>query len=302
MSTAVVVESGASPGSVAVPRPRLSWTSVTDAPDWVQARAEVRLDDGASVVVDGRASVLVDWPFADLLPHARHEVRVRVTGVDGSVSRWSEPAPVRADFLAPGEWTASFLQLPHPTLDAQPARFRREFDVPADVVRATLFASALGVYQVRLNGVEVDEQVLKPGWTPYAQRLIHESTDVTALIRPGERAAIGIDLAGGWYTEGYFLPQPRYGSQSSVAAQLRLERADGTIEVVATDADWRSLADGPIVRSGLYAGEHHDATRETPGWDLPGFDDSRWDRVRFADVAVVPEARTSPAVRAVEVV
>ncbi|NTW41898.1 MAG: family 78 glycoside hydrolase catalytic domain, partial [Cellulomonadaceae bacterium] len=39
-----------------------------------------------------------------------------------------------------------------------------------------------------------------------------------------------------------------------------------------------------------------------PGWDLPGFDDSRWDRVRFADVAVVPEARTSPAVRAVEVV
>ena len=46
--------------------------------------------------------------------------------------------------------------------------------------RATLYATAVGVYQVALNGTDVDDQVMKPGWTPFQYRTIHETTDVTA--------------------------------------------------------------------------------------------------------------------------
>jgi alpha-L-rhamnosidase len=293
----LTVEHGATPSSVATPRPRLSWVTETAVVDWLQRRAELELDGAETAVVEGRDSVLVDWPFAPLQAHDRRRLRVRVTGEDGATGPWSAPIDISADFLAEGEWVAEFLEFAEPVRDAQPTRVRREFDVAPDLVRATLYATALGVYQARINGVVVDDQLLKPGWTPYAHRLIHETTDVTALVRSGAGNAIGLDLAGGWYTEHWFLPQPRYGAQPSVAAQLRLEYADGTVETIATDARWRALAESPVVSSSIYDGEHYDARRETPGWDLPGFDEATWSRVRFAGSTVVPTARTSPAVR-----
>ena len=286
---------------VATPTPRLSWVTETDTSDWMQTRAELELDGGQTVVVEGSASVLVPWPFAPIAPHGRHRVRIRVTGSDGIMSGWSDALPVEAGFLAPGEWVARFIQPAVIERDAQPARLRHEFSVTDGLVRATLFATAFGVYQARLNGIAVDDQVLKPGWTPYRDRLIHETTDVTDLLRPGANA-VAVDLAGGWYTEHWFLPQARYGAQPSVALQIRLEYADGRVETVASDAGWRASGDGPILSSSLYDGEHYDARRETPGWDEPGFEDSGWQRVRFDAESIVPEARNSPAVRVTETI
>ncbi|WP_244256178.1 alpha-L-rhamnosidase [Rathayibacter sp. VKM Ac-2760] len=296
----MTVESGAHQGSVAVAAPRLSWTTETTVPGWLQGSAEIELDGGAVVRSDGRGSVGIDWPFEPLRPHERRSVRVRVTGQDAVTSDWSEPLAITAAFLDEGEWHAELIGLAAPELDAQPFRVRREFAVGSGLVRATLFGTALGVYQARINGADVDDQILKPGWTPYAQRLIHESTDVTALLASGSVNAIVAEVAGGWYTEHWFLPQPRYGAQPSVALQLRLEYADGRVETVATDASWTASASGPIRASGIYDGEHVDARRETPGWDLAGFEGTGWTSVRFAVTPVIPEARTSPAVRVTE--
>ena len=44
---------------------------------------------------------------------------------------------------------------------------------------------------------------------------------------------------------------------------------------IGTDASWKATA-GPFVQGENYAGEIYDATREIPGWDLPGLDDSKW--------------------------
>ncbi|MCC5024759.1 MAG: alpha-L-rhamnosidase N-terminal domain-containing protein [Candidatus Synoicihabitans palmerolidicus] len=46
-----------------------------------------------------------------------------------------------------------------------PSRFRREFEVPASVVRATLYASARGVVELRANGRAVTEDLFAPEWT-----------------------------------------------------------------------------------------------------------------------------------------
>jgi alpha-L-rhamnosidase len=288
---------------VATPTPRLTWTTASDENDWVQTRAELRLDGERSVVVEGRDAVLVDWPFEPIGPRSRHSVRVRVAGPDAQLSAWSEPLEVSAAFLADGEWTAPMIGLAEPDRAAQPVLLRTEFDAHSDVVRATLYATAHGAYQVQVNGHEVDDQVLKPGWTPYPRRLIHETTDVTALIRFG-RNCLGVQLAGAWYTEHYgFGPTATafYGEQPAVALQLVVERADGTHEVVTTGAAWRATGKGPVVATGIYDGEAYDARRELAGWAEPGYDDGAWGAVRVDAAAVpTPEARTSPVVRAVQ--
>ncbi|ROR72560.1 alpha-L-rhamnosidase [Bogoriella caseilytica] len=285
-----------------VPRPRLTWLVETDTQDWHQSAAELRLDGEQIAQLETSESVLVDWPFAPLSPRARHRIEVRVTGSDGQVSEWSDPVEIRATFLGAGEWQADFIELAAPEGIASPGLMRTEFEAAREVTAAVLYATAQGVYQVSINGRDVDDAVLKPGWTSYQYRIEHECTDVTELVRQGENA-IGVRFAGCWYTEEYgFHGAGRrfYGEQPAVAAQLHLTYTDGTTEVVATGPQWKGAATGPLVSSSLYHGERIDARRVESGWDAPGFDDHAWPGAQVRAVDVVPEAMVAEPVRRTE--
>jgi alpha-L-rhamnosidase len=287
--------------AVATPTPRLSWKTVSATPGWRQAAAEIALDD-QTVTITGSDSVLVAWPFAPLAPRQTVQVRVRVTGEDGAISDWSQTQTIVAGFLADGEWTAAMIGADRPPVPAAPVRLRTTFEVKAGLASATLYAAAHGVYQIEVNGTEVDDQSFKPGWTSYRWRLVHETTDVTALLELG-RNALGVNLAGGWYTEQYGFDGNAnvfYGEQPAVAAQLLLVYEDGSSETIATDGSWRATTDGPITSSGLYVGEDYDARRELPDWSTAGFDDTNWPLVRVDGAFPVPEASIVPAVRAIE--
>ncbi|VXB88993.1 Alpha-L-rhamnosidase [Arthrobacter sp. 9AX] len=271
---------------VAVARPRLSWVIDTGSKDWQQVRAELRLTrnrKAETAALEGQESVLVEWPFEAIAAGEQVEVEVRVTGNDGATTDWCAPLTLVGGFVG-GPWQAEAIALPAPAGEQQPlgrpGQLRHEFTVGEGLANATLFATAHGVYQAEVNGTEVDDQVLKPGWTAYADRLNHETTDVTGLLAPG-RNAIGIWLAGGWFTEKYGFhgfAKPFYGEQPAVKIELRLEYADGTRETVASGPDWRAFTGGPLVSSGIYAGEAFDARRVEAGWSEPGFDDAHWFR------------------------
>ncbi|HEX5994639.1 MAG TPA: family 78 glycoside hydrolase catalytic domain [Jiangellales bacterium] len=303
--TAVRLEYRSDSPVVGVPRPRVSWKVATDTPEWTQAAAEMEwvIEDSRHVAaLSGSTSHLVPWPFEALGPRDRGRLRVRVTGPDGVASPWSDPVDVFAGHLADGEWVAQFIGLPEPSAYAQPALLRTEFDVTGEVRAATLYATAHGVYQVELNGQEVDDQILKPGWTAYQYRLVHETTDVTHHLRAG-RNAVGTMLAGGWFTERYgFAGRARtiYGDQPRFAAMLVIDYADGTQQTVRTDTGWRVSGNGPVVASGIYAGETYDARRFRVGWAQPGFDDTEWVTASVANSSVIPSARSGPVVRAIE--
>lgn len=269
---------------VAESRPRLSWVIATASRDWLQAQAELRLTRGGtaeSTIHEGPESVLVEWPFGAIAAGEQVAVEVRVTGNDGGTTAWSVPLTLVGGYLG-GPWQAQAIGLPVPAGVeiplGQPGQLRHEFMVGPGLAKATLFATAHGVYQAEINGSEVDDQVLKPGWTAYADRLNHETTDVTALLSPGSNA-IGVWLAGGWYTEKYGfrgLAKPFYGEQPAVKVELHLEYADGTQRTIASGREWRGTTAGPLVSSGIYAGEAFDARRMEAGWSSPGFDDSHW--------------------------
>lgn len=281
----------------AVAAPRLSWVTETTTPDWVQDWAEIDRD-GDVRRVDGRDSVHVPWPFTPLAPRETARVRVRVAGNDGAVSDWSEPREIEAGFLNDGDWIAELVGLASPSRIGQPTLLRREFDLRAQPHKATLYAMAQGVYQVHVNGTEVDEQTLKPGWTSYATRNIHETTDVTALLSAGPNA-IGVELAGGWFTESYGFGEdklPFYGEQPAAALQVVVEYEDGTSETLRTDTSWRALADAPILSASIYDGQNDDLRLTPHGWSLPGFDDAGWEGVT-ATTAPVPLPRIAPPVR-----
>lgn len=306
--TRVDVEAPRHGDPVAVPAPRLGWRIDVDDSAWRQAFAEISWERGgltSTALIEGAHRLRVEWPFAPLAPHERGVLRVRVTGEDGIAGEWSAPVSVVAAFLGAGEWRAKWIGHPAPQQHAQPVVLRREFD-GSSVVRATLYATAVGAYQATVNGEDVDDHVFKPGWTPFGARTVHDTTDVTALVRDGANC-LSIRLAGVWATERFGFRQnarPRYGEQARVAAQVLLEFADGSHEWVVTDASWRA-ATGMLRESGLYEGEQVDARArlvDSAGVDSaqPGFDDAGWAPVALVQDEVVPGARISPPVRRIE--
>jgi alpha-L-rhamnosidase len=154
---------------------------------------------------------------------------------------------------------------------------RNEFAVSAPVKSARLYATALGAYELFLNGRRVSDDVMAPGWTDYREHVKYQTYDVTAMVRSGVNA-VGALLAPGWYetTLSSALQPNNYGlTPPALLAELRIEHADGSVEWVKTDASWMA-ARSYIVHAENYDGETEDARLMQPGWDAAGFKAAGW--------------------------
>ncbi|MCL2163174.1 MAG: family 78 glycoside hydrolase catalytic domain [Oscillospiraceae bacterium] len=155
---------------------------------------------------------------------------------------------------------------------------RKTFSIPTgkQIERATVYASALGHYELQINGEKVGEDYLAPGWTEYATRAQYQAYDVTSQISGGDNV-LGAILAPGWYT-GYIsnLGSNRYGYREAMIANLVIEFADGTSQTIVTDDTWQYTLQGPIVRTDMFMGEIYNAQWELGGskygWTNPSYD------------------------------
>ena len=173
-----------------------------------------------------------------------------------------------------------------------PGRYlQKNFEVRGPVARARLYATALGVYEVSINGRRVSDSVLDPGWTDYTKRVMVQTYDVTRLLSPG-RNTIGAVIGDGWYAGRLgWMGLAQYGTRPVFAGQLEVTYADGATEVIPTDASWKA-GPGEIVGSDEQWGEILDARQAIRNWDRPDAgNDVAWAHavVEPQPVALVPQ-------------
>lgn len=165
-----------------------------------------------------------------------------------------------------------------PELYQNPAPYlRKGFQLDKSVARARVYATAMGLYELEINGRRVGDDVLAPGWTDYDRRLEYQTYDVTALLSQGANA-IGVRLSDGWYAGHVGFWGPRlYGNEPALRLQMEIDYTDGTRSTLLSDGSWAGLIGG-IRRADLLHGEHYDARLEPQGWSTAAFDDSRLPR------------------------
>jgi alpha-L-rhamnosidase len=249
--------------------PRLSWIVPAADAGFVQEAYEVELTraGGAPEVVQVTSAeqVLVPWPAAPLTSRESVRVRLRVSGT-GMRSDWSDPATVEAGLLRTEDWRARFVSpraLGGP--DAPAPVLRAELRVAGGVARARLYATAHGLYAARLNGRQVGDRVLAPGWTSYAHRLRYQTVDVTDLVREGGNE-LEVLLGNGWYRGrlGWDGRRGLYGDRLALLAQLEVTTSDGTVHVLGTDSSWTARESG-VLLDDLYDGQRTDLRPGTGG-------------------------------------
>jgi hypothetical protein len=163
--------------------------------------------------------------------------------------------------------------------------FRRSFTLRGKITSATLYISGLGQFEAHLNGKNITQALLTPGWSDYRKRVYYDTYDVTRLVVPGENA-LGVMLGNGMYN--VFSPANRYTKfrrsygQPKLIAALVLRYSNGTQQRIVSDGAWKT-APGPITYANIYGGEDYDARLEQPGWDAPRFEDKSWTAASLVD-------------------
>ncbi len=289
-------------------RPRLSWIVESGERGQRQTACRVLVASDEARLAKGRGdlwdsgkvksseTVGVVYDGKRLSSRQRCYWKVKVWDKDGKASEWSEPARWSMGLLKAKDWQAEYIsfrdkapvhKFKEPLYLPAARQYRKEFAASREVRRATIYATALGIYELHLNGRRVGDEWFAPGWCDYHQRAYYNTYDVTGLVRRGANA-LGAWVADGWYS-GYIgfglltgigteaIGRSTYGKTPALMAQLEIEYADGSRETVATDGSWKVTGAGPAQEADFLMGESYDARQEMKGWATAGFDDSKWE-------------------------
>ena len=329
--------------------PRLSWWMVDGRRGAVQTAYQVLVASGAELLkadkgdlwdtgkVVSDQSIQVVYGGQPLKPRIPVWWKVRVWDKDGQASAWSAAASWSMGLLDRADWgdakwigdatpppATAPAQNPAPTstqakpvppkIDPLPAPLlRREFTLAgsAPVKRATVYVTALGLYQLHINGHRVGDHLLAPEWTNYHERVQYQTYDGTTMIKAGGNA-IGAILGDGWYAGRIGLagivpggpPRAIYGRQPKLLLRLEIERADGQSMTIVSDGQWKSTLDGPIRVGDLLDGETYEGARELAGWDQALFErvpnqHGTWTQVAELPLEAVKDPRTGAPVQLV---
>jgi alpha-L-rhamnosidase len=285
--------------------PRLSWIITSNRRGETQTAYQILVASSPGLLTNGKADL---WDSGKVSADETSQIvysgqplvsreqclwKVRTWDRDDQASAWSPDAQWTMGLLQPADWSAKWIVSNPSTLPY----LRKSFELQSPVRRAVLYVTALGLYEVHINGQRVGDHVLAPDWTDYRQRVRYQTFDVTGLLKPGGNA-MGALLADGWFSGhigngGYEF----FGREPAFLAQLEVTYQDGQTERFVTDDTWKAH-DSPILSSDFMLGEDYDARLEIEGWDQPGLDDSQWSAVRVRDESSLQvESQVMPPVR-----
>ncbi len=311
-------EHKANPTGIENMQPHLSWQTQSTGRNQVQSAYRILVADNKTKLSanDGNIwdskkvilseSIEILYAGKKLESGKSYYWKVQIWDNHGVASKWSSPATWQMGLLSKADWNgASWICYENldDSLKLVPGihgsgdklgdkaikrpvvpMFRKTFTLKKSIRSATLFISGLGHYEASINGKNITDNFLAPGWTMYDKTTLYNSYDVTRQLKTGENA-IGVIVGNGFYNinrERYRKLVIAYGMPKMIS-NLRIEYTDGTTESIVSGKDWK-CSPSPITFTSIYGGEDYDAQLEQTGWNQPGFNDKNWQNVLLAEI------------------
>ncbi|MCL6601260.1 MAG: glycoside hydrolase family 78 protein [Paenibacillus sp.] len=243
-------------------RPRLSYiVTGTDGRKQTAARYEVANDASFSSVVfdSGKRNDIDSLSFElpiQLKARTRYYWRVEVWADNGdhamSETAWFETAKLDEPWEA--KWIVPDMDKEHHPL------LSRTFKLSGAITSARAYVCGLGLYEMQINGTKAGDEYLTPHFNAYHKWLQYQTYDVTKLLGEGENL-VQVSLGNGLYKGRFGFDghsRELYGSEFALLCEIRVTYADGTTEVLKSDAEWKAER-SQIMDGNLYDGEVYDA-------------------------------------------
>lgn len=244
-----------------------SW-KVKEAKGTRQSAARIRIASDAEMEGilydsgwDKEADSLAFPVKMELKPRTRYYWTVAVESDVGEQAvsdvQWFETAKREENWV--GKWiTCDSTEKRHPYFEKEigPAEGK-------EVAKARLYISGLGLYEAFYNGERIGDEYFTPYSNDYNEWVQYQTYDVTEQMK--NAGTLSVLLGNGWYKARFGFSAKEdvgfYGNEWKLIAELHLEYADGTKDVIGTDESW-TVRRSTITFSNLYDGEHRDDTLE----------------------------------------
>jgi len=273
-------------------QPKFGWILSSAKRNVMQTAYEIQVSDNAAMKgkmlwqtgkVTSDASINIAYEGEKLQSGKRYFWRARVWDNKGKSSGWSAVNHWQMALLNTADWKAQWIESDMVETKRLCPQFRKSFNTVKTILSATAYITAHGMYEANINGKKVGDAFFTPGFTSYNKRLQYQTYDVTTMLQKGENV-IAVNVGNGWYRGyiGWVTQVNTWGDKLGLLMQLEITYTDGTKELVVTDKSWKSST-GSIVTAEIYYGETIDANKETKGWKMAGYNDSKWNGVKIAD-------------------
>lgn len=306
----LMVEYDPSPLALDIAKPRFTWITNLEGRGQKQTAYRILVASSRELLdadkgdlwdtdrVLSDQSSQVTYEGLPLAGNKEYYWKVRIEDEKGVLRPFSKTGIFNTGLLSEGDWSAEWIgrgSASEPWSDVEAFAdqkvsdavkqvipesgsplFRHEFKLEKGVRRARLFVAGLGLYELRLNGKKVGQNVLVPSKTNFRNRVLYDTYDVTSELNSGINA-LGIMLGNGWFNgqKKYWGWQMQWYGSPRVVLQLEIDYSDGSHSRVVTNGSWKASW-SPITFNCLFDGEHYDARKEQVGWDTAGFDDKNW--------------------------
>ena len=277
------------PVGIDTEKPRFTWQMVSENRGAEQSAYEILVGTDPVDVASGKANVWASgrikgstvpalWSGPPLQPFTRYYWAIKIRERNSGWTKLSETASFETGYMKKVPWKGHWITDTY-DYNLKPAPyFRKEFSVSRQVTSARAYIAVAGLYELSINGQKAGDHRLDPMYTRFDRRTLYVSYDVTGHLQEGDNV-IGVLLGNGWYnhqsTAVWYFDKAPWRARPKFCMDLRITYEDGTEETVATDRDWKTSL-SPVIFNSIYTAEHYDARLEQPGWDSPGFNDSKW--------------------------
>lgn len=121
-----------------------------------------------------------------------------------------------------------------------------------------MYMTCHGIYRTWINGNEIDEWVMAPGFTQYNYHLNVQTYDIRRYLKEGQNEILVL-LGDGWYRGSIDNERNLNSFGYDVALLAELHINDNCI--LCTDNNWMATSEGPLGLNDLQLGEHYDASK-----------------------------------------
>ena len=179
-----------------------------------------------------------------------------------------------------------------------PMIFRRGFQINKKVKSAKIYVTAMGIYEMTLNGKKVGNQYFAPGFTSYKTRLQYQTYDITKSLN--NENELEVVVAGGWAVGSFVFTRKNRvtADRQALLLELRVIYEDGETEIIGTDESWKTTEEGKYRAADFYDGESYDATIDLSkiAWRNAVIEKLRVSPEIYADIGapVIAHQRISP--------
>ncbi|MDO4649568.1 MAG: family 78 glycoside hydrolase catalytic domain [Eubacteriales bacterium] len=197
-----------------------------------------------------------------LMPFSKYEAKLSV------IDNYGESAQASLFFETgrmDGEWESNWItdtayHFTEKKISPVPMTFRKKLYLKKPVASAKIYATALGIYELFLDGNKVGNQYYAPGFTSYKNQLQYQVYDVTTDIEKAHE--ITAIVAGGWAVGSFVFTRKNRitAPRQALLLEIRIEYKDGSREVIGTDESWDVTSDGNVRMADWYDGEVYDAS------------------------------------------